>query len=120
MSTVTSPHKAHEYFETRLEFTVGPNELKELIKKGEVNVIDVRAEKDYKQGHIPGAISLPKSRWHLFEGLSHNRPNVVYCYSITCLLAARACREFAENDYPVMELLGGFEEWKRNNMPVEE
>jgi len=120
MAAVISPHKALEYFETRLEFTIDPFGLSELIKKGEVNIIDVRAEKDYKQGHIPRAVNLPKNRWRIFEGLSRNRPNVVYCYSVTCLLAARACREFAENDYPVMELLGGFEEWKRNNMPIEE
>ncbi len=119
MAAVISPHKALEYFETRLEFFIDPFGLNELIKKGEVNIIDVRAEKDYKQGHIPGAVNLPKNRWQIYEGLSRSKPNVVYCYSVTCLLAARACREFAENDYPVMELLGGFEEWKRNNMPVE-
>ncbi len=119
MLTVISPYKAMEYFETKLEFAIDPYRLNELIKKGEVNVIDVREEENYKQGHIPGAISLPRNKWRTFEGLSREKTNVVYCYSVTCLLAARGCREFAENDYPVMELLGGFEEWKRNNMPIE-
>jgi rhodanese-related sulfurtransferase len=31
----------------------------------------------------------------------------------------RVCKEFAENDYPVMKLVGGFEEWKKGKYPVE-
>jgi rhodanese-related sulfurtransferase len=108
-----------EYFETKLEFTIGPHELNELIRKGEVNVIDVRAEKDYRQGHIPGAKSLPEGKWVTLEGLNYEKTNVIYCYGITCLLAARACKRFAENEYPVMELIGGFEEWKKSNLPIE-
>ncbi len=119
MFVTVSPHKALEYFEARLEFTVGPSDLKEKIKRGEVNIIDVRSEENYRRGHIPGAISLPWEKWSTCEGLSHDKPNVVYCYSMSCLLSARACKEFAENDYPVMELIGGFEEWKRNKLPVE-
>ena len=47
MLTVTSPHKAVEYFENKLEFTIDPIGLNEAIKNGEVNVIDVRDEKDF-------------------------------------------------------------------------
>jgi rhodanese-related sulfurtransferase len=119
MLTAISPHKALEYFETKLEFQLGPMELNEMIKRGEVNVIDVRTEKDYREGHIPRAISLPKEKWNSFKGLSRDKTNVVYCYSVTCFLATRACKLFAENDYPVMELIGGFEEWKSHTLPVE-
>lgn len=119
MLTTISPHKALEYFETKLEFQVDPMGLNESIKRGEVNIIDVRLPEDYKKGHIPGAINLPKERWSSFEGLTTEKPNVVYCYSISCFLAARACREFAEGDYPVVELVGGFEEWKKYNLPIE-
>lgn len=117
--TVISPHRALEYFETKLEFMIDPLPLKDAIEKGEVNVIDVRDEKEFRKGHIPTAINLPKDRWHSFEGLTHDKPNVVYCYSLSCMLSARACREFAQNDYPVMELIGGFDEWKAKNLPTE-
>jgi rhodanese-related sulfurtransferase len=33
-------------------------------------------------------------------------------------LAVADARYFAENDYPVMELEGGFEEWQDHNLPV--
>jgi hypothetical protein len=35
-------------------------------------------------------------------------------------LAANACVQFASMDYPVMELEGGFEAWKENEMDVEQ
>jgi rhodanese-related sulfurtransferase len=118
--TVISPQKALEFFEAKLEFTTDPHGLNESIKNDEVNVIDVRAPEDFRKGHIPGAVNLPKDRWGSFDGLTHSKPNVVYCYSITCYLATRACKEFAESGYPVVELIGGFEEWQKNKMPIEE
>jgi rhodanese-related sulfurtransferase len=117
--TVISPQKALEYFEAKLEFTTDPHTLNELIKNDEVNVIDVRFEEDFRTGHIPGAVNLPKDRWSSFDGLTHDRPNVVYCYTTTCYLATKACKEFAESGYPVIELFGGFEEWKNSKMPIE-
>jgi rhodanese-related sulfurtransferase len=119
MLTAISPHKALEYFETKLEFQLGPHDLDAAIKRGEVNIIDVRAPEDYRKGHIPGAINLPRDKWSGFEGLSREKTNVVYCYTVTCFLATKACREFAEGDYPVMELIGGFEEWKKTGFPIE-
>jgi rhodanese-related sulfurtransferase len=118
MLTVTSPHKAIEYFDNKLEFTIDPVGLNEAIKNREVNIIDVRDEKDYAKGHIPGAINLPREKWDTLEGLTHEKPNVVYCYSITCLLSSKAAREFSQNDYPVMELIGGFDEWEKRGMRV--
>lgn len=120
MLTNVSTQKAAEFFETRLEFTIDPVRLKEILDSGgDVNIVDVREEEDYRQGHIPGAINLPKERWESFEGLSRDRTNVVYCYSITCQLSTKACKEFAENDYPVMELIGGFDDWKGKDYPIE-
>jgi rhodanese-related sulfurtransferase len=117
---VVSPNKAMEYFDAKLDFTIDPNGLNHLIEKHEqLNIIDVRDEETFRKGHLPGAINLPKDRWQSFEGLTHDKTNVIYCYSITCMLATRACREFAENGYPVMELIGGFEEWQRSKMQVE-
>lgn len=119
MLTVQSPHKALEYFENKLDFTIDPFGLSEILQNNEVNIIDVRDEESFRKGHIPGAVNLPKDRWHSFEGMTHDKPNVIYCYSIACMLATRACREFSQNDYPVMELIGGFDEWQKMSLPVE-
>jgi rhodanese-related sulfurtransferase len=119
MITLMDTRKAVEYFDRKLEFTTGPVELNSIIDSGEyVDIIDVRSKEDFEKGHIPGAINLPKERWSTFHGLSRDRSNVVYCYSQQCHLAAKACKLFAENGFPVMELEGGFDAWEKHSLPI--
>ena len=116
---IHDPAKAKAYFEAKMAFTTGPIELERMIRSGEVNVVDVRASEDYQEGHIPGAVSLPKDRWQTLQGLRKDKINVLYCYSQVCHLAASAAVEFAGRGYPVMELEGGFRAWKEHELDIE-
>jgi rhodanese-related sulfurtransferase len=113
------PVKAKEYFQAKMTFTTGPIELERLLKGREVNVVDVRAAEDYAEGHIPGAINLPKDKWQTLEGLRKDKTNVLYCYSHVCHLAAAAAVEFAGKGYPVMEMDGGMRAWREHELEVE-
>ncbi len=114
------PEKARAFFEAKMAFTTGPIEAERLIQNGEnVNIVDVRAAEDYEEGHIPGAISLPQDKWDTFQGLSKDKTNILYCYSIVCHLAAKAAVHFAAAGYPVMELDGGMRSWKEHELEVE-
>ena len=114
------PNKAKEYFANKMAFTTGPVELARSLKdRADLTVIDVRASEDYQKGHIPGAINLPKGRWATCEGLRKDAMNVLYCYSHVCHLAATAAVEFAGKGYSVMEMDGGFEAWKENDLEIE-
>lgn len=113
-TTMQDPAKAKAYFEGKLAFTTGPVELKRMMKGNEVNVIDVRASEDFAEGHISGAINLPQDRWHTFEGLCKDKLNVLYCYSPVSHLAATAAVVFAAQDFPVMELEGGWRWWSEH------
>jgi rhodanese-related sulfurtransferase len=118
--TIPDPVKAREYFEDKITFTTGPVELDRMLKAHEdISVIDVRAEEDYSKGHVPGAINLPKERWDTLEGLSKDKVNILYCYSMVCHLAATAACEFAAKGFPVMELEGGFDEWREYGLEIE-
>jgi rhodanese-related sulfurtransferase len=117
---LVDPAKAKAYFEAKMAFTTGPVELERMIRQGEnIQIVDVRAAEDYAEGHIPGAVSLSKDRWHTIEGLRKDKTNVLYCYSQVCHLAATAAVEFAGKGYPVMELEGGFRAWKDHDMQIE-
>jgi rhodanese-related sulfurtransferase len=114
------PAKAREYFANKMAFTTGPVELSLNLKQGtDLVVIDVREEEDYKKGHIPGAINLPYDRWATAQGLSKDKLNVLYCYSHVCHLAASAAVQFANKGYSVMEMDGGLEAWKENDLEIE-
>jgi rhodanese-related sulfurtransferase len=121
MTRIHDPAKAKAYFENKLAFTTGPVEVDRWIRTDQntINVVDVREAEDYAKGHIPGAINLPRDRWDSLEGLQKNKTNVVYCYTQTCHLAANACAHFAGKGYPVMELEGGFQVWKENELDIE-
>jgi rhodanese-related sulfurtransferase len=116
---VHDPARAAEYFEAKMACTTGPVELERMMKTNEVTVVDVRAAEDYAQGHIPGAVNLPKDRWSTLEGLRKDKPNVLYCYSHVCHLAATAAVEFSRKGYPVMELEGGWRWWKNDGFDIE-
>jgi rhodanese-related sulfurtransferase len=111
--------RAKEFFEAKMAFTTGPVELERMMKAGEVNIVDVRAAEDYAEGHIPGAINLPKDRWSTLSGLRKDKTNVLYCYSMVCHLAATAAVEFSGKGYSVMELDGGWRWWKEDGFDVE-
>jgi len=114
------PAAALAYFQQKLAFTMGPVELRRRITEStDLHVIDVRAAEDYQQGHIPGAVNLPQDRWTTNAGLAKGKANVFYCYSATCPLAAQAAAYFAKRHFPVMELLGGFDEWGRRGFEIE-
>ena len=120
MNTLTvlqDPAKAKAYFEDKMAFTTSPIELERMMQNDMVNVVDVRAAIDFSVGHIPGAINLPKDRWHTFGGLSEDKINVLYGYSQVCHLVASAAVEFAANGFPVMELEGGWRWWKNAGFP---
>ena len=114
------PAQARAYFADKMAFTTGPVELDWNLKHGiDLVVVDVRAAEDYQKGHIPDAINLPHDKWPTAQGLRKDALNVLYCYSHVCHLAATAAVEFAGKGYPVMEMDGGFEAWKENELEVE-
>ena len=43
---------------------------------------------------------------------------IVYGYNIVCHLGAKSALFLAENNIPVMELCGGFEEWQNKDFEV--
>jgi rhodanese-related sulfurtransferase len=84
-------------------------------------LIDSRSQESWDQGHVPGALHLPtreiSSRAAIVvpDGVSV----VTYCWGPACNGATRAALEFAKLGYPVKEMIGGFEYWVREGLPVE-
>lgn len=114
------PQGAHQYFHNKIYYSTGPVELSHALEAHEdINVVDVREPEDFEKGHVPGSINLPRSRWASHEGLRKEVPNVLLCYSHVCHLAAKAGHDFAKAGFPVLEMDGGWEAWKENDLPVE-
>lgn len=119
-TATTDPQQARDYFRAKLEFTTGPVELDRILQSHNPNVVvvDVRDQADYRKGHIPGAINLPRGNWVAFTGLRKDKLNIVYCYNQNCHLAAAAAVDFAAHGYPVMEMDGGFAAWRQCKLAI--
>jgi molybdopterin/thiamine biosynthesis adenylyltransferase/rhodanese-related sulfurtransferase len=83
--------------------------------------VDVRERDEWDEGHIPGAIHLPRNNLESRSDTAlpdRERPIVVYCGSGP--RSAFATRSLSELGYTnVRNLAGGFVEWKRNGFPIQ-
>jgi len=83
--------------------------------------VDVRDHEEWDEGHIPGAVHLPRSNLESrVEGLlpERDRTLVVYCAGGSrSAFAARTLGELGYTD--ARSLAGGFTDWKRNGFPVQ-
>ena len=112
--------QARAYFQSKVGFTTGPHELTGILdRKEDVVVVDVRFPSDFRKSHVPGAVNLPKGKWHEASGLSKDKLNILYCYNQTCHLAAEAAIELLAQGYPVAEMEGGFATWEASGAPVQ-
>lgn len=109
---------------------IGPDELRQMQARG-VPVVDVREPGEFAEGHIPGAVNIPRGVLE-FEvdghpavncvrdpALGHrDQPVILNCRSgARSAMAADALRQlgFAEP----LSLAGGFMGWANAGLPVE-
>jgi rhodanese-related sulfurtransferase/DNA-binding HxlR family transcriptional regulator len=95
-------------------------ELEQRLASGQVVVLDVRPEPEYRAGHIAGARSAPMSS---LEGLAPRLPRrreiVAYCRGPYCVYADDAVRLLRARGLKARRLDVGFPEWRRAGLPVE-
>ena len=83
--------------------------------------VDVRERTEWDEGHVPGAVHVPKS--HLESRIEQAVPDrdatvVVYCASGSrSVFAAKTLEELGYEH--VVSLAGGFTDWKRNGFPFD-
>jgi rhodanese-related sulfurtransferase len=84
-------------------------------------VVDSRGDAAWRQGHLPGAVHLPRAEIAVRAAGSvpPDSQVVTYCWGPGCNGATRAALEFARLGYAVREMLGGYEYWVREGLPVE-
>jgi rhodanese-related sulfurtransferase len=84
-------------------------------------LVDSRGAAAWFQGRVPGAVHLPTDEIaaRASELADPAKPVVVYCWGPGCNGAYRAAVEFSRLGYQVKYMMGGFEYWVREGLPVE-
>ena len=94
--------------------------MRRLRKKGDVVVLDVRPEDEYRAGHIPSAVSIPVSELKKrLKELPKRKQIVAYCRGAYCAFAPEAVRYLTKKGYKAALLEEGLPDWASSGLPVE-
>ena len=98
---------------------LSPEDAKKKLDAKEAVAIDIRERDEVNQGHLPGAVVIPRGFLEIRveeKVPDKNMPLVVYCASGTrSLLAARALKELGYEN--VASMSGGYSKWKDSGFP---
>lgn len=101
---------------------VSVDQFEQEVKQPAIQLLDVRTAGEYRSGHIKSALQAswndPKEFAERTAALNKQQPVYVYCLSGP---RSKAAAEWllANGFIQVVELKGGFSNWKRNSKPVE-
>jgi rhodanese-related sulfurtransferase/DNA-binding HxlR family transcriptional regulator len=99
---------------------LSPEELEERLARGDVVVLDVRPQREYATGHIPGAVSAPLSDLEeIAASLPKRKEVIAYCRGPYCVYADEAVRLLRKRGLKARRLTVGLPEWRRARRPVE-
>src|SRR5690606_21560803 len=96
---------------------VSVEEVEQIAKSGDAEVIDVRNESEYKAGHVQGAVDLfYRTIQDVVDKVSKDRELVGYCQAGD--RAAIAQSVLHRNGFNVKTFSGSMKEWKAAGKPV--
>ena len=118
--TVISESDPNSYIDRTKVLTIAPEKVTELQASLVRSVIvDVRNDREYSQGHIPGAINLPFSR---LEKDRETIPSIgsIFVYGANDSDTFQAgTRLFDMGFFGLRIITGGFEAWRVKGLPIE-
>jgi rhodanese-related sulfurtransferase len=98
---------------------ISRKELAARLRRGDLVVLDVRPEAEFRAGHIAGARSVPVTELRRkLRALPKDVDVVAYCRGPYCVYADDAVRELKRRGYRARRLEDGFPEWKQGGLPV--
>ena len=118
----TTPAKLARYFADKLAAELGPHNVKRLLDAGvrDFVILDVRTAERFREGHLPGARSMPfETLPTRLRELPKRQEIICYCWDIACTLSTKAAYVLASKGFHAREMIGGFEAWQSAGFPVE-
>lgn len=99
---------------------VSRTELLARMKKGLVQVLDVRPEDEFALGHLPGAVNIPLDKLKKrLATLDPAREIVAYCRGPYCVLSFEMVAALRKKGFKVRRLEDGLPEWRAAGLPIE-
>ena len=97
--------------------TITTAELKKLLSKDKIQLIDVRTQREVKQGFIETALFIDyfDKNFLIKVHLAVNKKRPVYLYCRSGNRSGKATKILLENGFEVYNVIGGYTKWKKEN-----
>ncbi|MBK5932260.1 ArsR/SmtB family transcription factor [Halochromatium salexigens] len=94
--------------------------LLEQARRGDVLVLDVRPESEYRSAHLPFARSMPLDELeHCLDALPSDKPIVAYCRGPFCLMSEQAVGLLRARGFRAARIDDGVSEWLAHGLTVD-
>ena len=94
-------------------------ELRRRLREGDVTVIDVRPEEEFRAGHVPGALSIPVAQLkRRLAEIPKKREVVAYCRGPYCVYSVEAVGILRKHGYRARRAAEGLPDWRASGLPV--
>lgn len=95
-------------------------QLRQLIRDGDVTIVDVRPVEEYNAGHIPGALSVPvpELKRRLRE-IPKAKEVIAYCRGRYCVYSLEAVTVLRKHGYKARRAHEGLPDWRAAGFPLE-
>jgi len=117
------PTEAAAFFASRMTFQTDVSDVHAALESGRLGftLVDTRSESAWVQGHLPQAVHLPTDDIprRAREVLDPVTPVVTYCWGPGCNGSTRVALLLSQLGYRVKEMIGGYEYWVREGLPVQ-
>jgi len=123
------PKSLHDFVTAALETVpeVTPEEVREIQTQGGYLILDVREPNEYSEGHLAGAVNIPRGFLEVKADLEHykrderlaDRTQRIVCYcggGHRSALAARTLQEMGFDQ--VWSMKEGWTGWTTRNLPT--
>jgi len=118
--TVISESDPNSYIDQTKVLTIAPEKVIELQATLVRSVIvDVRSDREYREGHVPGSINIPFTRLEKDRSTIPSIGSIFVYGSNESDTFQAGTRLFDMGFFGLRIITGGFEAWKAKNLPVE-
>lgn len=109
-----------DYFQSRDDMDpVSRSELLTRMKKGDVQLLDVRPEDEFALAHLPGAMNIPLDKLKKkLSALDPDKEIIAYCRGPYCVLSFEAIPILRKKGFRARRLEDGLPEWQAAGLPV--
>lgn len=90
-----------------------------MLNSDEAVLLDVRDSKEFKAGHIAGAVNIPQSKLQdKMSELERYREKIIIVADKVGQQAGAVGRKLQQQGFKVFRLTGGMMEWQNQSLPV--